>query len=104
MDDLVIYVKEDRLPEDRELARRVKYHDEDYLLVIDKLYKRRVSTPLFRCLNVKEAKEVLSEIHDEVCENHADGKSLEHKALLQGFYWPEMKQDATDYVRKCDKC
>ena len=68
----------------------------------DKLYKRGVSTSLLRCLNDKEAKEVLSEIHDGVYD--AEGHSLAYKALLQGFYWPTMKQDAADYVRKCDKC
>ena len=104
MDDIVIYLKEDKLLKDRELAQRVRYHAEHYLLVNDKLYKRGISTPLLQCLNDKEAKEVLSEIHNGVCGNHAGGQSLAHKALLQGFYWPEMKQDATDYVRKCDKC
>ena len=66
MDDIVIYLKEDKLLKDRELAQRVRYHAEHYLLVNDKLYKREVSTSLLRCLNDKEAKEVLSEIYDGV--------------------------------------
>ena len=104
MDDTVIYLREDRLPEDRVQARRVRHHAKHYLLLDDKLYKRRVSTPLLRCLNNKEAKKVLSEIHDGVCGNHVGGQSLTHKALLQGFYWPTMKQDADDYAKKCEKC
>ena len=66
-----IYFKEDKLPEDREQAWRVRYHTEHYLLLNDKIYKRGVSILLLRCLNDKEAKDVLSEIHDGVCENHA---------------------------------
>ena len=31
------------------------------------------------------------------------GQSLAHKALLQGFFWPTMKQDPTDYAKKCNK-
>ena len=60
MDKIVIYLKEDKQPEDREQARRVRYHTEHCLLLNDKLYKRGVSTPLFRCLDDKEAKKVLS--------------------------------------------
>ena len=86
MVDMVIYLKEDKLLKDREQARRVRYHAEHYLLLNDKLYKRGVSTPLLRCLDAKEAKEVLNEIYDGVCGNHAGGQSLAHKALLQGFY------------------
>ena len=104
MDEIVIYLKEDKLPENREQARRVRYHAEHYLLLNDRLYKRGVLTPLLRCLNGKEAKEVLSQIHDGVSGNHTRGQSLAHKALLQGFFWPTMKQDAADYAKKCDKC
>ena len=82
MDDIVVYLKDDRLPENRDLARKIKYHAEHYLLLNGKLYKRKISTPLLRCLNVEEAKRVLSEIHDGVCGNHSGGQSLAHKALL----------------------
>ena len=88
MDDIIIYLKEYKLPEDRELARRVRYYAKHYLLMNDKLYKRGVSTPLLRCLNDEGAKEVLSKINDGVCGNHVRGQSFD---LLQGFYWPTMK-------------
>ena len=104
MDAFVIYLKEDKLPEDREHTQRVRYHAEHYLLLNDNLYKRRVLTALLRCLDDKKAKEVLSEIHDGVCGNHVGGQSLAHKALLQRFYWPTMKQDAADYAKKFDMC
>ena len=96
MDDIVIYLKDDKLHEDRDLAQKVRYHAEHYLLLNNKLYKRGVSTPLLRCLNDEEANRVLNEIHDGVCGNHSGGQSLAHKALLQGFYWPTMKRDATE--------
>ena len=82
MNDIVIYLKDDRLPEDRDRARKVRYHAEHYLLLNDKLYKRGISTPLLRCLNNEEDKQVFSEIHDGICGNHSGGQSLAHKALL----------------------
>ena len=30
--------------------------------------------------------------------------SLSYKALRQGYYWPTMKKDSVNFVRKCDKC
>ena len=85
MDDIVIYLKEDKLSDDQEQTLRVRYHVEHYLLVNDKLYKREVSTPLLRCLNDKEAKEVLSEIHDRVCGNYAGGSPLHIRLYCRDF-------------------
>ena len=31
-----------------------------------------------------------------------EGRTLAHRAYTQGYYWPTMKSDATDYVKKCD--
>ncbi|GAV76793.1 rve domain-containing protein, partial [Cephalotus follicularis] len=39
-----------------------------------------------------------------ICGNHTGGRTLSHKLLRQGYYWPTMHQDAIDLVRKCDKC
>ena len=104
MEEIATYLRDDRLPNDREAARRVKYHAEHYLLLGDRLYKRGISTPLLRCLGPEEAQAVLQEIHEGVCGNHAGGQSLAHKALLQGYYWPTMKADAALYAKKCDRC
>ena len=32
------------------------------------------------------------------------GRTLAHRAHTQGYYWPTMKADAANYVRKCDPC
>ena len=37
-----------------------------------------------------------------ICGNHPGGRTLAHKVHTQGYYWPTMKSDAADYVRKCD--
>uniref|UniRef100_A0A2N9G674 Uncharacterized protein n=1 Tax=Fagus sylvatica TaxID=28930 RepID=A0A2N9G674_FAGSY len=44
------------------------------------------------------------EIHEGICGSHTGGRSLAHRALTQGYWWPYMQKDAVDYVRKCDKC
>ena len=39
-----------------------------------------------------------------MCRNHPGGRTLARRAHTQGYYWPTMKSDAADYVKKCDPC
>ena len=47
---------------------------------------------------------MLAELHEGICGNHLGSRTLAHKAHTQGYYWPTMKSDAANYVRKCDHC
>ena len=29
---------------------------------------------------------------------------MSHKALTQGYWWPNMQKEAQEYVKKCDQC
>ncbi|XP_022880588.1 uncharacterized protein LOC111397850 [Olea europaea var. sylvestris] len=51
-----------------------------------------------------EAKRMLFEVHAGTCGNHQGATSLAFKILRQGYYWPTMKRDAKELVRKCDTC
>ena len=75
-----------------------------YVIIKGKLYKRGYAEPFLRCLDPDEASYVLREIHKGVCGNHSGGRSLAKKCVRQGYYWPTMERDATELVRKCDKC
>uniref|UniRef100_A0A2N9J5A6 RNA-directed DNA polymerase n=1 Tax=Fagus sylvatica TaxID=28930 RepID=A0A2N9J5A6_FAGSY len=48
--------------------------------------------------------DLLYEIHEGICGSHTGGRSLAHRAMSQGYWWPFMQSDAVRYVRKCDKC
>ena len=47
---------------------------------------------------------MLVELHEGICKNYPGGRTLAHRAHTQGYYWPTMKVDAADYVKKCDSC
>ena len=47
---------------------------------------------------------MLAELHEGICDNHPSGRTLAHIAHTQGYYWPTMKSNAADYVRKFDRC
>ena len=41
-------------------------------------------------------------VTEGICGNHPGGRTLAHGTHTQGYYWPTMKSDAADYVKKCD--
>ena len=47
---------------------------------------------------------MLAELHEGICGNHLGGRTLAHRAHMQGYYWPTMKSDVANYVKKCDPC
>ena len=68
------------------------------------MYKRGFSRPYLRCLNPKEADYVKREVCEGICSNHSGSRSLVHKLIRAGYYWPTMQKDAQTYVKACDKC
>ena len=54
------------------------------------------------CLTPEQGHYVLAELHEAICGNHLGGRTLAHRAHTQGYYWPTMNLDVTDYVKKCD--
>ncbi|XP_074362528.1 uncharacterized protein LOC141702819 [Apium graveolens] len=66
------------------------------------LFKKFVICLLQRYLNIEEAKQVLKDIHEGECGNHSRGRNLSCKVLRMGYYWPIVKQDVLNYVKKCD--
>ena len=48
----------------------------------------------------KKAKEIIKEVHSGECEEHQRKKKF-YKCLLQmGYYWPAMKKDMVEFVKK----
>jgi hypothetical protein len=95
------YIKENKLPIDKEEATRVVRRSKNYVLVGDKLYRRATSSRvLLKYIIADEGKEILGEIYLGCCGNHATSRTLVGKAFHSGFYWPTALKDA-ELVRKC---
>ena len=47
---------------------------------------------------------ILKELHKGICGSHIGGRSLAHRAITQGYWWPNMQREAHEYVKKCNKC
>ena len=104
MTPIVSYLKDGKLPEGKDEARKLKVRAARYVLMDEVLYKRGFSQPYLRCLAPDEANYVLREVHEGACGNHSGARSLIHKVIRAGYYWPTVQADAKAYVKVCDQC
>ena len=98
------YLENGVLLDGKEAVRKLKVQAARFVLIKDVLYKRGFSCPYLRCLGNEEADYVMGEVHKGICGNHLGSRSLVHKLVRAGYYWPTMQKDAEAYVRACDKC
>jgi ribonuclease HI len=99
------YLREQKVPSDKNLAEQLIRRAKSYILVEDKLYRRGTSSGvLMKCVPREEGKGILEEIHKGVCGNHASSHTLVSKAFRRAFYWPTPLGDAEELVRRCQGC
>ena len=100
---LISYLKTGVLPDGSDATRKVKVQASRFVLIKGVLYKRGFSRPYLRCLCHEEVDYVMREVHEGICGNHSGARSLVHKLIRAGYYWPTMMKDAQAYVNACDK-
>ena len=101
IDPYVIYLKEGILPEQKKEAEAIRRKATRFWLSKDsKLYKRSFSGPYLLCVHPDIIEDLLYEIHEGIYGSHTGGRSLAHRALTQGYWWPYMQKDAVNYVKK----
>ena len=99
------FLKEDILPEERIEANKIRRKATRYWLSENqKLYKCSFSGPYLLCVHPKLAELLLEELHEGICGSHTGDRSLSHRAITQGYWWPNMQMEAQEYIKKCDQC
>ena len=91
---LIAYLRSSILPDGKDAARKLKVQASRFVLIKDVLYKRGFSRSYLRCLSHDEADYVMKEVHEGICGNHSRARSLVHKLIRAGYYWPTMLKDA----------
>ena len=84
------YLEEGTLPTDPVEARKLKVQSTRFVMIQGILYKRGFSLPYLRYLDQLEAEYVMREVHEGICGNHSGARSLLHKLVRAGYYWPTM--------------
>ena len=99
------FLKDDILPEEKSQAKKIQRNAPRFWLSEDhKLYKHSYSRSYLLCIHPEASELLLEELHEEVCGSHIVGRSLSHRAITQGYWWPGMQKEALEYVKKCDQC
>ncbi|XP_074323611.1 uncharacterized protein LOC141660520 [Apium graveolens] len=98
------YIIDNKLPELKSEARTLMFKAMNYCVVGSELYRRALSEPLLRCLSPEDSLQAIVEIHKGICGEHLGGKTLALKVIRQGLFWPTIRKDCEDYVRKCQAC
>ena len=105
MDPIIEFLAENRVSDDESEANKVCRVASRYWPSADrKLYRRSFGGLYLLCLHRRKVNELLTELHERVCGSHVRGRSLTNRAMIQGFWWPKMRNDAVEYVRKCERC
>ena len=87
MDPLILFLKEDALPEEKSEVDKIRRKASRFWLSEDlKLYKRSFSGLYLLCVHPDATKLILEELHEGICRSHTGGRSLSYKAITQG-YW-----------------
>ncbi|RDX60859.1 Gypsy retrotransposon integrase-like protein 1, partial [Mucuna pruriens] len=98
------YLQDGETLDDSREAQKVMKEVAKYTLIGQYLYIRGFSFPLLRCLENEESAYVIREVHEGVCGTHIGGRALASKIARTGYYWPTLRKDCMEYVKKCDKC
>ena len=105
MNPIIDFLAEDRTLDNEKETNKIRRVAVRYWLSKDrKLYRKSFGGPYLLCLHPEKVGQLLAELYEGVCGSHVGGQSLAHRAMTQGFWWPQMQKDATEYVRKCEQC
>ncbi|XP_074346576.1 uncharacterized protein LOC141685369 [Apium graveolens] len=97
------YILQNKLPQDKGEARSISYKEKNNCVLENKLYRYSLVEPLLR-LGPKESNISMVEVHTGICGDHLGGKNLALKIVRQGLFWPTMRSDCENCVRKCKSC
>ena len=105
MDPIVTFLKDDILLEEKYEAEKIRRNATRFWLSEDhKLYKPSYFGPYLLCIHPEASEPLLEELHEGICGSYIKGRSMSHRALTQGYWWPGMQKNALEYVKKCDQC
>ncbi|XP_075645832.1 uncharacterized protein LOC142617006 [Castanea sativa] len=103
MDPIIAFLQHGVLPEDGAMAEKVRRSAPRYWLSEEqKLYRRSYAGPYLLCVHPEAVEPLLEELHEGVCGSHIGGRSLAHRAMTQGYWWPSMQKTSQEYAKKCD--
>jgi hypothetical protein len=90
--------------DDNAEVERIARKSRMYHLIDEVLYQQGANRVMMKCISREEGIELLEDVHKVVCGSHSSWRSIIGKAFRHGFYWPTMKDDVMEVVKKCRDC
>ena len=91
MDPIIQFLSKDVLLEDKSEAEKIRRKAPRFWLFEDqKLYKHSFFRPYLLCIHPEASELLLEELHERICGSHTRGRSIAHRAITQGYWWPNM--------------
>ena len=105
MDPIIQFLSKDVLPEDKLEVEKIRRKAHQFWLFEDqKLYKCSFFGSYLLCIHPEVSELLLKELHEGIHGSHTGGRSIAHRAITQGYWWPNMQKEALEYTKKCDQC
>ncbi|KAJ1375999.1 Ribonuclease H domain [Sesbania bispinosa] len=98
------YLEAGVLPADPRDADKLKRRSQKYFCSNGEIFKRSFTGETLRCVEPRQQEAITTEVHKGVCGRHQGGRNLWVEILRLGYYWPKMKEDTLEFVRKCVQC
>jgi hypothetical protein len=84
--------------------KTLKMKSNQYVLIVDILFRRNYHGILLRCVDENKAQELMREFHEGICGRHFSPTTTTHKIIRDRFYWPSIYKDSYATIRKCVSC
>jgi hypothetical protein len=75
-----------------------------YVLIVDILFRRNFNGILLRCINENQAPALIKEFHEGICGGHFALIANAHKIIRSGLYWSSIFRDSYAAIRRCLSC
>eukprot|EP00253_Pinus_taeda_P007055 PITA_07055 len=85
-------------------ARTIRLRSTKFYIDQNLIYWKDPLGILLRCLDKEQSVEVIHQFHSSICGGHHYWKTIAHKILRVGYYWPTLFSDVFSFVKSCDKC
>ena len=87
MDGIFQYLLNGTLPDEKAEAQRIQKNAKSFEIVKGELFKKSYNRPYLKCVTPERGREVLDDLHQGLCSSHIGVRSLEEKAIRQGYFW-----------------
>jgi hypothetical protein len=96
---------DNQLPsDDNAEVKLIAHKSRMYHLIDGILFHQGANGVMMKSISGEEGIELLEDVHRGVCGSHSSWCSIINKAFRHGFYWPTMKDDAMEVIKKCRDC